>query len=96
MELVQGTIIDRYRVETEIGRGGMARVYRVRHKNLDTLHALKVLTAASHEQRERLMREGRLQSQFDHPNIVPVRDVLDLEYGPGLLMDYIDGPSLDR
>jgi hypothetical protein len=93
--LVPGTIVDRYRVEAEIGRGGMARVYRVRHKSLDTLHALKVLTVGSEELRERLLREGRVQSQLDHPNVVPVRDVLDLPEGPGLLMDYIDGPTLD-
>ncbi len=95
MNLVPGTLVDRYKVEAEIGRGGMARVFRVRHKNLDTVHALKVLTLKSEELNQRLMREGKLQSQLDHPNIVPVRDVLELDEGPGLLMDYIEGSSLD-
>lgn len=95
MKLAPGSEIGRYRVEAEIGRGGMARVYRVRHTTLDTLHALKVLTLTGEELRERLVREGRVQAQLDHPNVVPVRDILDLEQGPGLLMDFIDGPSLD-
>jgi hypothetical protein len=36
LKLEPGTVIDRYRVEEAIGRGGMARVYRVRHTTLDT------------------------------------------------------------
>lgn len=95
MNLVPGTFVERYRVEAEIGRGGMARVYRVRHKNLDTVHALKVLTLAGEELAERFMREGKVQSRLDHPNIVPVRDVLEIGQGFGLLMDFVDGPSLD-
>ncbi|TVQ94966.1 MAG: serine/threonine protein kinase [Deltaproteobacteria bacterium] len=95
MNLVPGTFVERYRVEVEIGRGGMARVYRVRHKNLDSVHALKVLTVSGEELAERFMREGRVQSRLDHPNIVPVRDVLEVGQGFGLLMDYVEGPSLD-
>ncbi len=95
MPLVPGTLVDRYRVESEIGRGGMARVYRVRHKNLGTLHALKVLSVTSEDLRARLLQEGRLQARLDHPALLPVRDVLEVEGGPGLLMDFIDGPSLD-
>ncbi|TNE89438.1 MAG: serine/threonine protein kinase, partial [Deltaproteobacteria bacterium] len=95
VKLEPGTEVDRYRVEAEIGRGGMARVYRVRHVTLDTLHALKVLTLSGEELRERLVREGKVQARLDHPNVVPVRDILDLPQGPGLLMDYIEGESLD-
>lgn len=95
MKLVPGTVVDRYRVEAELGRGGMARVYLVRHTTLDTQHALKVLTLSGEELRERLVREGRVQAKLDHPNIVPVRDILVLQQGPGLLMDFIDGLSLD-
>ena len=95
MQIVSGTVIDRWRVEAEIGRGGMARVYRVRHTTLDRVMALKVLSVQSAELRERLLREGRLQARLEHPNLVAVRDVLVLPEGPGLLMDLVDGPNLD-
>ena len=96
MKLVPGTVLERYRVEEEIGRGGMARVYRVRHQTLRTVHALKVLSLSGDELRERLVREGQVQAQLDHPHIVAVRDILDLPDGPGLLMDYIEGEALDH
>ncbi len=96
MQLAPGTVVDRYRVEAELGRGGMARVYRVRHVTLDTAFALKVLVLGGEDLRQRLVREGRVQARLDHPNLVAVRDVLDLSEGPALLMDYVDGPSMDR
>ncbi len=96
MQLAPGTVVDRYRVEAELGRGGMARVYRVRHVTLDTVFALKVLVLGGEDLRQRLVREGRVQARLDHPNLVAVRDVLVLPDGPALLMDYVDGPSMDR
>jgi serine/threonine protein kinase len=95
VELLPGATVDRYVVEAEIGRGGMARVYRVRHASLGSAHALKLLTMGNEDLTARLIREGQVQAQLDHPGIVAVRDVLDLPQGPGLLMDFIDGPTLD-
>ena len=74
MELEPGSVVDRYTVEGLIGEGGMAVVYRVRHNQLGTLHALKVLTITSRSVRERLLQEGRVQAQLRHPNIVAVLD----------------------
>ena len=96
MELALGTSVDRYVVERALGRGGMAIVYRVRHTQLDTLHALKILSVGNPAIRERLLQEGRVQARLNHPNVVAVRDVLDIGGSPALLMDYIRGPSLDR
>ncbi|TNE87287.1 MAG: hypothetical protein EP330_18885 [Deltaproteobacteria bacterium] len=86
----------RYVVEGILGEGGMAAVYRVRHAQLGTPLALKVLTSSSPDQRQRLMREGRARATLRHTNIVSVVDVLDVEAQPALLMEYVDGPSLDR
>lgn len=58
MKLEPGQIIDRYIVEAQIGAGGMALVYRVRHGKLGTRHALKVLTSADSGVRDRLLQEG--------------------------------------
>lgn len=93
--LEPGQVVDRYTVEGEIGAGGMAQVFRVRHTTLGTLHALKVLKVQSAQIRQRLVQEGKLQASIRHPNIVAVTDVLDVDGAPGLLMEYIDGPSLD-
>jgi serine/threonine-protein kinase len=83
-------------VEAVIGSGGTAVVYRVRHQTLGTRHALKVLSITSDVIRERMLTEGRVQATLQHPNVVEVTDVLDVDDAPGLLMEYVEGPSLDK
>ncbi len=92
--LAPGTVVDRYEVEAVLGRGGMAVVYRVRHRRLDSRHALKVLQLATRSVEARLMQEGRVQSALKHANVVGVTDVVDVDGSPGLIMEYVDGPSL--
>ncbi|MFT4705575.1 MAG: serine/threonine protein kinase, partial [Bradymonadia bacterium] len=94
MLLQTGDHVDRYQVEYFVGRGGLAEVYAVRHRVLETRHALKVLKRAHPEQVKRLILEGRVQARIDHPNIVPVRDVFDVGASPALLMPLVDGPAL--
>jgi hypothetical protein len=94
--LATGDEIDRYRVEGVLGVGGMAAVYRVRHLVLDRPAALKVLHVPSKSIRERLTLEGKIQARLVHPNVVAVTDVIDVAGAPGLVMEYVDGPSLDR
>ncbi len=89
--LAVGDKVERYTVERRIGAGGMATVYLVRHETLDSLHALKVLHQGD---RERLLREGRLQSKLRHPNVVAVTDVIQVGDAMGLMMEYVDGPTL--
>ncbi len=95
MDLGPGQVIDRYTVLGQLGQGGMAVVYRVRHNTLGTEHALKVLTLGVPSIQERLIQEGRLQARLQHPNIVSVTDVLDVQGSPGLLMELVRGPSLE-
>ena len=96
MKLNPGTTVDRYVVEEILGAGGTAMVYLVRHKSLGTRHALKVLTISSAAIRERMLREGQVQATLQHPNVVAVTDVIEIEGQPGLLMERIVGPSLER
>ena len=96
MELTPGTAIDRYVVESHLGSGGMADVYRVRHATLGHLSALKVLQSTHPGIRDRLILEGRVQANLRHPNVVAVSDVIDVYGSPGLIMEYISGSSLDR
>jgi len=94
--LKKDQVIDRYRVEDLLGSGGMATVYKVRHNQLNSLHALKLLFITSPEVRRRLIREGRVQASLRHPNIVAVTDVLEVEGVPALVMEYVDGPVMDE
>lgn len=49
MELTPGTVIDRYTVDDRLGEGGMATVYRVRHTQLGSRHAIKCSPSRTHE-----------------------------------------------
>jgi serine/threonine protein kinase len=97
MDLRAGETIDRYVVEERLGQGGMAVVYRVRHAQLGTSHALKVLAPSFAHVRDRLLQEGRIQAQLMHPNVVRVTDVVDMggDGVPGLVMDFVPGRSLE-
>ncbi len=96
MALAPGTVVDRYTVDSVLGQGGMAVVYKVKHNQLGSWHALKVLTISSDSIRQRLVQEGRVQASLAHPNIVAVTDILDVNGAPGLVMEYITGSSLDH
>jgi serine/threonine protein kinase len=94
--LQPGDRVDRYEVVSLVGQGGMAQVFRVRHCQLGSDHALKVLTLPGVAARERMLLEGQVQAMLRHPNVVEVTDVVDVGGAPGLVMPFIDGPSLDR
>ncbi len=95
MDIEPGTIVDRYTIDGRLGEGGMAVVYKARHNQLGTMHAIKVLTIPGKSIRQRLLQEGRVQALLRHPNIVTVTDVIDVEGQPGLVMEMIDGMSLE-
>ncbi|MFZ5477030.1 MAG: serine/threonine-protein kinase [Myxococcota bacterium] len=90
-----GDQVDRFVVESVLGQGGMATVYRVRHAGLGSAHALKVLNVSLPSVKTRLVQEGRLQASLGHPNIVSVTDLLEVEGAPGLIMEYVAGPTLE-
>lgn len=88
-------IDERYEVEALVGQGGLAEVYRVRHVQLGSLHALKLLLFRKKSLADRLLLEGRIQAQLNHPNVVGVTDVVRHEGQYALLMEYIDDLSLE-
>jgi serine/threonine protein kinase len=93
-----GTILrDRYRLDSELGRGGMGTVYRAEWDGRDV--ALKLIAPELSQDREfriRFQREYRAEASINHPNVMRV-------YGAGakdgllyVTMRYIDGTDLDR
>ncbi len=93
--LEPGQVIDRYQVESLIGEGGMAAVFRVTHTVLGTSHALKLLAITHPSVTERLVHEGRVQGQLGHPNVVNVTDVVMWQGQPCLVMEFVDGVDLE-
>ncbi|MEP7382013.1 MAG: serine/threonine-protein kinase, partial [Gemmatimonadota bacterium] len=86
-----------YRIERELGRGGMGVVFLARDERLDRAVALKVLPPALANDpvvRERFLREARTAAQLSHPNIVPVYSADHAGGWAYFAMAYIDGESL--
>jgi serine/threonine protein kinase len=98
-KLDAGTIVaDRYRIEREIGRGGMAQVYEARHTDIGKGVAVKVLAsefASSPVVVERFLREARAAAAVHSPYICDVYDSGKLDDGrPFLVMELLRGESL--
>jgi serine/threonine protein kinase len=91
-----GDIVDnRFEVLALIGQGGLAEVFRVRHMELGSEYALKLLTWRREKLAERMVLEGRIQAQLKHPNVVSVVDLVRHEGQVGLLMEFVDGDTLE-
>jgi protein kinase-like protein len=92
-ELAVGSTIAGYRLEEQIGRGGMAVVYRARDLRLERRVALKVLPveSADEEFRERFIRESRAAAAVDHPHIIPIYDAGESGRILYIAMRYVEG-----
>jgi serine/threonine protein kinase len=92
-----GKNIDRYKIVSELGAGGMAVVYRATDTLLDRNVAIKVIRSeASHQEKfiRRFMREAKTLANLSHSNIVKVLDYGEHEGSPYLVMEYISGGAL--
>src|SRR3954462_4452935 len=87
---------DRYTIERELGRGGMATVYLARDLKHDRLVAVKVLRPdlAAVLGGDRFLREIRLTAQLQHPHILPLLDSGEAAGFLYYVMPYIEGESL--
>jgi predicted ATPase/DNA-binding CsgD family transcriptional regulator len=92
-----GSRIAGYRLEEEIGAGGMAVVFRARDDRLDRLVALKLLTpwlAADEDFRHRFLRESRAAAAVDDPHIIPVYEAGEAGGVLYLAMRYVSGGDI--
>ena len=89
------TRIGRYDVVAELGRGGMGIVYRGEDRLIGREVAIKTLTEATPELRDRFYVEAR-SGILNHPNIVTVYEFGDHEGIPYIAMEYVSGDSLEK
>ena len=95
-----GTLIGRYEIGAELGRGAMGVVYRARDPKLDRTVAIKMVSlagldsAAEQEYRKRFVVEAQAAGRLSHPGIVTMFDVREEEPEPYLIMEYVNGQSL--
>ena len=101
-----GTTLSHYRIDAELGRGGMGIVYRAHDTKLNREVALKVLPSAAlatEEDRARFYREAQAAAQLHHPNIATIFEIdeavpSDAPHGtqpsPFIAMEFIEGKTL--
>ncbi len=93
-----GRVLEGYRIEAELGRGGQAVVYRATQLALQRQVALKIVShqlSADPSFLERFKREGIAAANLDHPHVIPVYEAGEAEGLAFLSMKFVDGPSLD-
>lgn len=94
--LVAGTQIGSYRLELQLGQGGMGTVYRAFDAKLNRPVAIKFLSddLADAAARRRFQREAQMASSLNHPHIVTVYDVGEFEGRQYLVTEFVDGGTL--
>jgi serine/threonine protein kinase len=93
-----GQTIDRYRIESKLGEGGMGVVYKARDTHLDRDVAVKILPAdkvAEPTRKQRFIREARAASALNHPNIVTLHDVGSRDGLDFMILEYVAGRPLN-
>jgi serine/threonine protein kinase/formylglycine-generating enzyme required for sulfatase activity len=96
-EKADGLVLGNYVILDRLGAGGMGQVYRARHRRMDRVVALKVLSKkllGSPEALERFHRETKAAARLSHPNIVTAHDADEAAGMHFLVMEYIEGSDL--
>ncbi|QTD53044.1 serine/threonine-protein kinase [Sulfidibacter corallicola] len=92
-----GELVGQYQIWKFLGKGAMGRVYQAFDKNLNRWVALKILSSAADPERtHKMMVEARNQATVDHENICKVYETGEFRGLPYIVMQYIDGVTLDK
>jgi serine/threonine protein kinase len=96
----KGFRVGPYVIQDLLGRGGMGAVYLGEHLDLHRKVAIKVLAPGKGDDQklalERFLREARAAAALDHPNIVRIFDVARHNDAPYLVMEYVEGETLQQ
>src|SRR5271169_7077089 len=98
MGITSGAKLGPYEIVSPLGAGGMGEVYRARDTRLDRTVAIKILPghlSSNPEAKQRFEREARTISSLNHPNICVLHDVGSQDGTSYLVMEYVDGETLD-
>lgn len=97
--LAPGTKIRAFTLTECLGKGGMSSVWKASHAETGTDYALKILHGSMVDEdmvRQRFFEEGLIQSRVSHPNVVAVKGRIEAHPVHALVMEYVDGPTLER
>ena len=97
MSLSPGTKLGRYEIKSQIGAGGMGEVFLAEDTRLERTVALKILPAelANDQQRmHRFVQEAKTASALNHPNILTIYEIEEIDSINLIATEFIDGETL--
>ncbi|HTA43485.1 MAG TPA: protein kinase [Bryobacteraceae bacterium] len=92
-----GTTISHYEVLEKLGEGGMGLVFKARDLHLGRFVAIKVLISGSQEpdsHRARFIQEARAASALNHPSIITIHEIVNIDAGECIVMEFVRGNTL--
>ena len=95
--LVVGQVVGHYQILAPLGKGGMGEVYLAKDTTLDRKVALKLLLAEFTGHKDRLRRfilEAKAASSLNHPNIITIHEIGQVEQAHFIATEFIDGETL--
>ena len=98
MLITEGTRLGRYEIRSQLGVGGMGEVYLAHDTKLNRKVAIKVVatySGTSDQANKRLLREARAAATLDHPNICAIHEVGEEGDRTFIVMQYVEGETLD-
>jgi serine/threonine-protein kinase len=97
MTLPAGTKLGRYEIRSQLGAGGMGEVYLAEDTKLDRKAALKILhaeVAANQDRMRRFVQEAKSASSLNHPNIITIYEIEQIDSIQFIATEFIDGETL--
>src|SRR5438128_10704026 len=96
MRLESGARLGPYDILSLLGAGGFGEVYKARDTRLDRIVAIKILPSADPELKARFEREAKAIAALTHPHICTLYDVGHQDGTDYLVMEYLEGDTLDK
>jgi serine/threonine protein kinase/tetratricopeptide (TPR) repeat protein len=97
--MTPGTKLGRYEIRAQVGIGGMGEVYRAYDPKISRDVAIKVLPANLIDHKDRLARferEARATGALNHPNIITIHEIGEVDGKPYIATEFVDGQTLRR
>ena len=95
--IAKNKLIAHYRILELLGAGGMGAVYKAHDEKLDRIVALKLLppdAVSNEDRRRRFLQEARAASALNHPHILTIYEIGEVDSKPYIAMEYIQGQTL--